>query len=362
MFQAPFNTLSTFDKTTEIAFFATILLAVVMLSVYLFAKKFRQDSIDSLKKTFVGIAFGFAIGVGSLLLFLKLDNYFAQDYVDLTTFIPIVCLLGSIIILGVVGIVLSILKKDSLPLFIKISLGIIGLALLAITIAHMVILYKNNDQIDVVKEIVLYLATAILIAANVLLAVFFGKKHADNNHTKTIVYAGIFMAASFALSYIKLFSLPQGGSITFASLLPLMIFSYMFGIRKGLLVGAIYGLLQFIQSPWFYHPAQFLLDYPVAFGAIGLAGLFKELKLFADKKILQFVFGAILASTLRYLAHVVSGIFVFGSDDPNYSAVAWSFLYNAFTFADIAVCIVAGSGLFLSKSFTNYLDKATKQN
>ena len=101
------------------------------------------------------------------------------------------------------------------------------------------------------------------------------------------------------------------------------------------------------------------MDYPIAFGGIGLAGLFKELNLFNDKKILQFVLGAVLASVLRYFAHVMSGIFVFGSGDPNYSAVAWSFLYNSFTFADIAICIVAGAGLFASKSFTSYLEKAT---
>ncbi|MGN1043061.1 MAG: energy-coupled thiamine transporter ThiT, partial [Christensenellales bacterium] len=192
----------------------------------------------------------------------------------------------------------------------------------------------------------------------VVIAFVFGKKQ-NSDKTKTIVYGGILVAMSFALSYIKLFSLPQGGSITFASLLPLMIFSYMFGVRKGLLVGAVYGLLQFIQSPWFYHPAQFLLDYPIAFGSIGLAGLFKELDIFRDKKVLQFLFGAIMVSVLRYFAHVVSGIFVFGSDDPNYTAVAWSFLYNSFTFADIAICIVAGAGLFMSKSFTSYLEKAT---
>lgn len=60
-------------------------------------------------------------------------------------------------------------------------------------------------------------------------------------------------------------------------MLPLMLFSYMFGIRKGIIVGAIYGVLQAIQDPWIIHPAQFFLDYPIAFAMTGLAGIFKEL-------------------------------------------------------------------------------------
>lgn len=359
MFQESFSQMDTFDKASEIAFLVGLVLAVVFLVVFIIMKKYRPELLPDFKKTTIGLSVGYAIGVSALLLFLKLDKYFAKDKIDLTTFIPVVCLLSLIIVLAVVGLILAAFKKEQLGLYTKIAAGIIGAALLAIIIAHMVILYKGNDKVEVSKEVILYVLTAVLVAIDVVLAFVLGKKHPEHNRTKTIVYAGVFMAMSFALSYVKLFSLPQGGSITFASLLPLMIFSYMFGIRKGLVVGAIYGLLQFIQSPWFNHPAQFLLDYPIAFGGIGLAGLFKELNLFNDKKILQFVLGAVLASVLRYFAHVMSGIFVFGSGDPNYSAVAWSFLYNSFTFADIAICIVAGAGLFASKSFTSYLEKAT---
>ncbi len=356
MFEEPFATMSAFDKSTVIAFFVTIALAVILLAVFFITKKLRPESLDNFKKTTLGVVVGYAIGLISILLFLKLDGYFADGYVDLTTFIPVVCLLGIVIILAIVGLIISILKKDSLALFGKISLGIIGAGFLAIIIAHMVLLYKDNESIDVANEVLLYVFTALLFGVDILLVLLFGKKR-ESNRTKTIVYGGILMAMSFALSYIKLFSLPQGGSITFVSMLPLMIFSYMFGIRKGFLLGIVYGLLQFIQSPWFYHPMQFLLDYPVAFAGLGLAGLFRELKIFKNKKIIEFILGAILAGLLRYFGHVLSGVFVFGSDDPNYSAVAWSFLYNAFTLADIAICIVAGSALFLSKSFTRYIDK-----
>ncbi|MBR2384770.1 MAG: energy-coupled thiamine transporter ThiT, partial [Clostridia bacterium] len=68
------------------------------------------------------------------------------------------------------------------------------------------------------------------------------------------------VALSFALSYIKLFEMPQGGSVTLFSMLPIMLFSYIYGMKKGLLVGVIYGLLQAVQDPYIIHPAQFLLD------------------------------------------------------------------------------------------------------
>ena len=199
------------------------------------------------------------------------------------------------------------------------------------------------------------------IAVIVALALVFGKKQTDINKTKSVSYAAICAALSFALSYVRFVQLPQGGSVTLASLLPLMIYSYMFGIRRGVVLGAVYGLLQFIQSPWFIHPVQFLLDYPIAFAAIGLAGIFREKKLFDNKKPVQFALGALLVVILRYFSHVVSGIFVFGSGDPdNYSAVAWSFLYNSFAFADIAICIVAGCALFASKSFNAFLEKSSQ--
>ncbi len=150
--------------------------------------------------------------------------------------------------------------------------------------------------------------------------------------------------------------------MTFASLIPLMLYSYMFGIRRGVVIGALYGLLQFVQAPWFYHPVQFLLDYPIAFSAIGLTGLFNEIGLFPKIKPLGFALGALIAVTLRYFSHVISGIFVFGSGDPeNYGAVAWSFLYNSFVYVDFAFDLVIGVVITASKSLMNLIEKNSSQ-
>lgn len=358
----PFNTLSTIDKATRVSFYFTLALAVVIVALFILVKKFKREAVNDFNKTVGGIIVGYSIGLVGILLTLTLDKYFTRGDVELATFIPVVCLLCSVIILAICGLVINFFKKDSFKLFTKIALGIIGAFLLAIVISFIVVdNYSKVSPETSGGKAMLYIFTIILAAALVALALVFGKKKSVQNETKSITYAAVCMALSFALSYIRFWELPQGGSITLASLVPLMLYSYMFGIKKGLITGVIYGFLQFIQSPWFYHPMQFLLDYPIAFGAIGLAGLFHELKIFENKKVLQFILGAVVAVILRYLSHVVSGIFVFGSGEPeNYSAVAWSFLYNSFAFADMAICIVVGSALFASKSFTAFLDRSAE--
>lgn len=219
-------------------------------------------------------------------------------------------------------------------------------------------IYYENTRLDTAPAIALYVLLFAIVALIALPAVFLGRNKKPDR-TKAVVYAAISIALAFGLSYVKLYSLPLGGSVTLASLLPLMLYSYMFGIRRGVLAGLLYGFLQFVQEPYFLHPAQFLLDYPVAFAAVGLAGLFHDLKLFEKIKVIQFVAGAILAVTIRYASHVVSGIFVFGSDDPeNYNAVAWSFLYNSFTLADLVIDLVAGAAMFSSRALVRLFDAA----
>ncbi|MEA2090006.1 MAG: energy-coupled thiamine transporter ThiT [Thermoproteota archaeon] len=85
-----------------------------------------------------------------------------------------------------------------------------------------------------------------------------------------------FVALSTALSYVKVFSLPQGGSVTAGSMVPVIWLSLRRGPKIGLFAGAVYGLVQLMVEPFVYHPVQVLLDYPIAFGALGLAGFFQK--------------------------------------------------------------------------------------
>lgn len=145
--------------------------------------------------------------------------------------------------------------------------------------------------------------------------------------------------------------MPQGGSLTLASFLPLLLYAYMFGVRKGVMAGAVYGVLQAVQNPWLIHPAQFILDYPVAFAAIGLGGIFTKIKKLDKLPQIQFALGAVIAAILRFTAHVLSGVFAFSEYSTLDNVWIYSLGYNAFVFADIAVTIAAGVIILSVKPF-----------
>lgn len=124
--------------------------------------------------------------------------------------------------------------------------------------------------------------------------------------TRMLVTGAVCIAMSFLLSYLKLFSMPTGGSVTVVSMLPLMLFGWLYGVVPGCIAGAAYGILQFIQKPYIYHWVQVLLDYPVAFAMLGLAGVFRRV----DKP-WALPAGVLVASFGRFLAHTVSGLIFF---------------------------------------------------
>lgn len=146
---------------------------------------------------------------------------------------------------------------------------------------------------------------------------------------RSLVYGAAAMAAAFVLSYIKLFSMPAGGSVTLCSMLPLLLYAHMFGWKKGLLCGLAYGLLQFIQKPEIYHWAQILLDYPLAFTCLGLAGCTKNLQI-----------GSVLGVFGRFVCHTVSGAVFFG-DFSTLSGWWASAVYNGgYLLVELVLCLI----------------------
>ena len=96
-------------------------------------------------------------------------------------------------------------------------------------------------------------------------------------NAKSLAFAAVCLALATVLRYIKLFEMPQGGSVTLASMFPLMLFAAVYGVGPGMLVGAAYGFLRYMTGGWFVHPIQFLLDYPLAFALIGLTGVYAHI-------------------------------------------------------------------------------------
>lgn len=143
--------------------------------------------------------------------------------------------------------------------------------------------------------------------------------------TKMVSLGAICMALSTVLSMIRLFKMPQGGSVTPASMLPLILFAYIYGAGPGLTLGVIYGILQCMLDPQIYSIPQFILDYPVAFGVIGLAGLFSKMK----NDFAGLSAGTVVACFCRFVAAVASGVFFFAEYAPEgMSPMVYSLGYN----------------------------------
>lgn len=174
--------------------------------------------------------------------------------------------------------------------------------------------------------------TAAIIAIVVILALFIAAaRKRQTLSTKAIVYGGLCIALSFILSFIKLYRMPQGGTVTPASMLPLFVYSYIFGPAAGIVAGVAYGILQLIQDPYIVHWAQLLFDYPLAFGALGLAGFFRK----------NLPVGIVAGGLGRFLFHFVSGFAFFASYAPKgMNPALYSAVYNAtYLGPDLIVCL-----------------------
>ena len=145
---------------------------------------------------------------------------------------------------------------------VKVAAVVTGLGMAGGFIALMVVLTRYfNDNIvndgyyyDYLEQNGLIVGVVVMLL--ILVAIYAVGKKRYVNDTKSVVYGAIAIAMSFALSYVRLFKLPQGGSVTFASLLPLMLYCAMFGTRRGVLVCVVYGFLQALQDTYIIHPLQ----------------------------------------------------------------------------------------------------------
>lgn len=145
--------------------------------------------------------------------------------------------------------------------------------------------------------------------------------------TKTLAFGGMCVALSFILSYIKLFEMPQGGSVTLVSMLPVMLFAFVCGPTAGIIAGLAYGFLQFFQGAYAAHWVSILLDYPLAFAWLGLVGIIpKTIKSLQ----IRFGIGAFIAIIGRFCMHLLSGAIFFGEYAPEgMNPWIYSSVYNA---------------------------------
>lgn len=343
---------SAYSLLQNFALYLTIAVAVILLTAYLIIRFKKSEMTDKFKTLALGITVGYAITITACISFLMIARLSVKGELDANFYL----MLGFFITLlayAITAMVTSLLSKKAF----KIT-NAIGLSLIAVyAVVLLIFIPTASEDYAPLSSTGMYIFTVLLTVAILVPSIIFGKDNGETQNTKAISFAGICIALSFALSYVKLFSLPQGGSVTLASMLPLIIYAYVFGARKGVLAGAIYGVLQCLQNPQFYQPVQVLLDYPIAFSAIGLAGLFKNIK-GVKSPVAKFILGASVACFGRYLAHFLSGYYVFSSwAMEGYSALSWSLVYNLFVLAELAIIIAVGAILFSSKSFRTEIEK-----
>lgn len=352
------------ESLMNVFLYTAIVLVVVLLAVGLFVRYKRSESLKAYTRTALALAVGFAVTVIVAMLSLEFFDMQENGYVfDIVLWPAVVCV--AVVILSIAAAYVASLYSKKAYRLTGIIAGSLSAASLVAVIVCLCVYFASGDAesnngvtVTSTESLAMYLCAVGLIAVIVALAFFCGRKDKKGFDSKSISYAAVCIALSFALSYIAPIHMPQGGSVTIASLAPLMIYSYMFGTRKGVFAGAVYGLLQIIQDPWIIHPAQMFLDYPIAFAAIGLSGMFAHVKALEKVPQVQIALGGIVASVLRFAAHLFSGVFAFSYLAPDVDAWIYSLGYNAtYVFPDIAIAIAVCVIVFSSKAFMKQVKK-----
>ena len=145
------------------------------------------------------------------------------------------------------------------------------------------------------------------------------------NKTRKMVTSAMLIAIGVVLSMFTPIHLPFGGGITLASCLPVILISFIYGTKTGLLTAFVYSLLQMVVGintvSSFFLPGDSqmvmwkaisvcLLDYTLAFTVLGLGGVFKDK---IKNSVVSISVGTVFALTLRYIIHIISGAIFFGT-------------------------------------------------
>lgn len=152
---------------------------------------------------------------------------------------------------------------------------------------------------------------------------------------KVITECGMLLAVAMALSYVRLIRLPSGGSVSLGPL-PLLLIGARHGTITGILSGLLFGLLSLARQPFIVHPLQFILDYPLAYAALGLAGSIRW------TTGLKAAMAITIASIIRLHFHVIAGALFFVTDRETVSsALMVAYAYNlSYLVPEAIICTI----------------------
>ena len=201
------------------------------------------------------------------------------------------------------------------------------------------------DELTYVPTTLGKVVLALIIVALIAVALVFARKNAvkdssDKNPTmkltiKQLAFCAMCLALATVLSEIKIFDMPTGGSITLLSMFVIALPGILFGLVPGIVTAVAYGMLQLIIDPYVLYPMQLVVDYILAFGALGLSGLFYGKKGAVIKGYIAAVIG-------RYIFSVISGWIFFGAYAwEGWNPLPYSLAYNAaYIFAEAALTVI----------------------
>lgn len=173
-----------------------------------------------------------------------------------------------------------------------------------------------------------------------------------NKKVKVLTECAVMVALAFALSCAKLFEMPLGGSVTVASMLPIMLIGVKYGTPTGLICAFAYSLLQCIQALFVGNVFPYcetsvtlivclLFDYLLPFSLLGFSGIFRKRPLLKSDDG-NIILGMSLTVLARFLCHFTTGVVIWGQWAPDgMGKFLYSFLYNgAYLSIDFIICIL----------------------
>ena len=150
--------------------------------------------------------------------------------------------------------------------------------------------------------------------------------------TSMLINVALMLALTIVLHQLRLFHMPQGGSVTLGAMVPLLFLTYRYGAGIGCLAGFVYGMINLMQDAFIVHPLQVLFDYPLPYMALAIAAAVPG----------RIYLGAALAFTARFLCHYISGVVFFGSyAPPDTSPYLYSLVFNAtYLVPEAVICLL----------------------
>ena len=156
-----------------------------------------------------------------------------------------------------------------------------------------------------------------------------------STNLRKFVISALCVALAFVLSFVKVFRMPLGGSVTLMSMFVISMPAYLFGARYGFMSSFVYAILQLVQGGTMLHPLQIFLDYIFAFTCFGIVAFFRDIKHGS-------YVGFLIACIIRWLSSSLSGYIFFREYAPaTWNPILYTLAYNGgYIFAEYLITIV----------------------